>query len=126
MVAVAPMLTEPGVLGEREQRVVFHGVTWREYLRTRAALDHHRGIRMAYLEGALEIMRPSQIHETTKKLLARLVEIYALERGIELVGFGSTTYRKRAKERGIEPDECYCIGTGRGKRGARVPRSAPA
>jgi hypothetical protein len=30
----------------------------------------------------------------------------ALERDVPLNGYGSTTFRKRAKERGIDPDEC--------------------
>ena len=39
-----------------------------------------------------------------------MLEIYALERGLPLNGYGSTTFRKRAKERGLEPAECYCVG----------------
>ncbi|HEY9707437.1 MAG TPA: Uma2 family endonuclease, partial [Oculatellaceae cyanobacterium] len=30
---------------------------------------------------------------------------------IRLYGFGSATYRKKAKERGLEPDECYYLET---------------
>ena len=94
-----------------DQRVVLTGVSWQQY----EALvdlfgDDPPGIRMAYLEGALEIMSPSRKHETTKKMVARLVELFALERGIALTGLGSTTFRRAAKERGVEPDECYCVG----------------
>lgn len=94
-----------------DQRIVLTGVTWEQY---EALLDlfgdDPPGIRMAYLEGTLEIMSPSRRHERVKTMLARLVEAYALERGIPLNGLGSTTFRAKAKERGVEPDECYCVG----------------
>jgi Uma2 family endonuclease len=30
---------------------------------------------------------------------------------VRLYGYGSATYRKKAKERGLEPDECYYLNT---------------
>ena len=94
-----------------DQRIVLRDVTWEQYEALLALFgDDPPGIRMAYLEGALEIMSPSRKHETIKKMVARLVELYALERGISLTGLGSTTFRRAAKERGVEPDECYCVG----------------
>jgi Uma2 family endonuclease len=48
--------------------------------------------------------------EHLKKFIARLIEAYADQRRIELLGFGSETYRREAAERGLEPDECYCVG----------------
>jgi len=98
-------------LPDLDQRIVLRGVTWEQYEALLALFgDDPPGIRMAYLEGALEIMSPSRKHETIKKMVARLVELYALERGISLTGLGSTTFRRAAKERGVEPDECYCVG----------------
>ena len=49
-------------------------------------------------------------HELWKKNIARFVELYAFLIGIDLHGYGSTTFKKEAKERGAEPDECYLIG----------------
>jgi Uma2 family endonuclease len=65
---------------------------------------------MAYLDGVLEIMTVGPRHEYDKKLLARLVEAWAEEREVSLNGFGQTTYRKKAEQAGLEPDECYCVG----------------
>jgi len=94
-----------------DQRIVLRDVSWEQYEALLALFgDDPPGIRMAYLEGALEIMSPSRKHETIKKVVARLVELYAIERGISLTGLGSTTFRRAAKERGVEPDECYCVG----------------
>ncbi len=36
--------------------------------------------------------------------------MYATERRVPLLGYGSTTFRRAAKEHGLEPDECYCLG----------------
>ena len=43
-------------------------------------------------------------------MIARLVEMYAADRDAPLYGYGSTTFRRELKERGLEPDECYCVG----------------
>ena len=91
--------------------IVLHDISWKQYSAFLAMLgDTHPGIRTHYLEGLLEIMSPSDRHENIKKMLARLVEIYAVERNVDLNGFGSTTFRREVKERGLEPDECYFIG----------------
>jgi Uma2 family endonuclease len=92
-----------------EQRFILHGVAWQEYLRLSDLLDGH-GVRLTYLEGALEIMSPSEAHEEAKKIVARLLEFYAFFLRIRLNAYGSTTFRKKAKERGAEPDECYVLG----------------
>src|SRR5437667_12626933 len=85
-----------------EQRMLIHGVTWKDYVILREALDTP-GLRMTYCEGALELMSPSRSHELWKKTIARLIELYAFLKGLPLVGYGSTTFRKEVKERGAEP-----------------------
>lgn len=94
---------------ETDQRLVIRGVDWRTYLLLNDAFDQP-GVRMAYCEGALEIMTIGPKHEFYKTMIARLVELYALERDIPLEGYGSTTFRNDMVERGLEPDECYCVG----------------
>jgi len=93
-----------------EQRMVIYGVRWRDYVILREALDTP-GLRMTFCEGTLELMSPSRLRELWKKSIARLIELYAMERDLPLVGYGSTTFRLEAKERGAEPDECYRVGT---------------
>jgi Uma2 family endonuclease len=93
-----------------DQRVVLNNVDWRTYGALRELLDGP-GVRLTYLCGALEIMSPSRRHEDFKTRIARLVELFALEREIALYGYGSTTFRREARERGLEPDECYCVGS---------------
>jgi Uma2 family endonuclease len=97
-------------VSEGERRFVLHGVPWWTYVALRDALDQQGGLKMTYLEGALELMSPSTLHEDAKKIIARLVEVWAMERDVDLRGFGGATFRREAKERGLEPDECYKLG----------------
>ena len=113
MVAATPLaLPHPATFAEdADQRVILHGVSWERYEALVALLgDDFPGLRVTYCEGALELMSPSRSHESIKKTFARLIETYATEMEIELEGYGSTTFRKGAKERGAEPDECYTVG----------------
>lgn len=95
---------------EHERRFVLYGVPWWTYVALRDALDDQSGLKLTYLKGALELMSPSTLHEDAKKIIARLVEQWAMEKDVDLRGFGGATFRKEAKERGLEPDECYKLG----------------
>ena len=97
--------------GSEEQRLTLFGVTWEQYESLRDTLDDFPRLRMRYLEGTLEIYMPSSKHERIKSLVGRLIELYCLEKNIRLYACGSTTYRKQAQQRGLEPDESYCIET---------------
>src|SRR5262245_5344127 len=99
----------PPVPLDRDQLVVLRGVEWKTYCALRELFESP-GVRMTYLKGALEIMSPSRRHEGYKTRIARLIELFALERDVPLSGYGSATFRKEAAERGLEPDECYVLG----------------
>jgi Uma2 family endonuclease len=90
-----------------ERRVLLYDVPWSTYVVLRDSIESP-GVKMTYLKGTLEIMTPSREHEVGKTQIARLLELFCLERDIPLFGYGSTTFRKEEKERGLEPDECYC------------------
>ncbi|HEY3355657.1 MAG TPA: Uma2 family endonuclease [Polyangia bacterium] len=95
---------------EEDRRFVVHGVSWAQYETVREALDQVSGLRLTFLDGNLELMSPGHRHEGVKTMLARLLEAYALERGVQLNGCGGLTMRARRLERALEPDECYCLG----------------
>lgn len=114
----APSPLQPA--SEGDQCIVVHGVSWEAYCTLVDTLDVP-GLRLAYYRGALEIMSPSRLHEVLKKQVARVVELYALERDIPLYGYGSMTFRRKAKERGVEPDECYVVGRPLGEEDDAAP-----
>ena len=93
-----------------DQRVTLHGVRWQDYEALLAIRGESNAVRVAYLDGELELMSPSFEHETLKKTLGRLIETYADERGVDLIGCGSWTVRKEGAARGAEADECYVLG----------------
>jgi Uma2 family endonuclease len=106
----AQLLTQsPG--SNAEQRVLLHGVSWQQYESLLNVLgDAFPTLRLSYLEGTLEIMTNSSEHEDLKKMIGMLVEAYFQETRTRFHAGGSTTFRKAAKQRGLEPDECYCLG----------------
>ena len=93
-----------------DQRVVTYAVPWDHY-EAQLAMRGDRSVpRMAYLEGALELMSPSKDHERIKSYIGCLIEAYALERGIDLSPYGAWTLKSAPKKSGLEPDECYLVG----------------
>ena len=93
-----------------DQRLIMHGVAWSGYEAQLALRGDAPVPRVAYLDGAMELMSPSRDHERLKSYLGCLIEAYALERGIDLSPYGSWTLRSGPKGSGLEPDECYVIG----------------
>jgi len=98
-----------------DQRLVTYNVPWSHFEAQLALRGDAPVPRMAYLEGALELMTPSKDHERVKSYLGRLVEAYALERGIDLSPYGGWTLKNAPRESGAEPDECYIVGEDQSK-----------
>jgi Uma2 family endonuclease len=110
-VAIAP--------GERietaDQRIVTYGVPWSHFEAQLALRGDAPVPRMAYLDGALELMSPSKDHERIKSYLGCLLEAYALERDIDLSPYGAWTLKHAPAAAGLEPDECYIVGPDQSK-----------
>jgi Uma2 family endonuclease len=112
--STAPALDAPRRVEDPDQRVILNGIDWWQYESFLAIRGDRTGVRVTYLEGQLEIMIASRTHGWRAKLIARLLETYAVERGFVFEGYGSMTMRNAPKLRGLEPDECYAIGTPKG------------
>ncbi|HUP24574.1 MAG TPA: Uma2 family endonuclease [Thermoanaerobaculia bacterium] len=101
----------PGeIVGTADQRVYLRGVPWAHFEAILALRGDAPAPRLTYLTGVLELMTPSRNHESIKKTIARLIELYALRAGVRLSGYGGWTLRSAPKELAIEPDECYIVG----------------
>jgi Uma2 family endonuclease len=90
-------------------RVLFHDVNWQEFEAILEELGEHRGSRIAYSQGTLEIRMPLPEHEKAKIIIGYLVKILFEELEIEFEPFGSTTFKRKSMLQGIEPDECFYI-----------------
>jgi Uma2 family endonuclease len=93
-----------------EERWVMSGVSWESYQQLDTALGEDRPEpRLYYLDGELEIMTTSLMHERLKEWLGTLVEDYLFEAGVETFPHGQATLR-RLREAGAEPDKSWCFG----------------
>ena len=103
-----PRAKQPGEAPE--ERVVFCGVSWEDYLAVDEALGHDcPGPRLYYLDEELEIMTTSLKHEKLKKWIGDFIADFLFERDITAFPTGETTMRIMG-EAGAEPDESWCIG----------------
>lgn len=93
---------------EEVGHMVLHGVSWATYEAVLAEIGN-RQLRVAFDNGELEIMSPLPEHEINGKWVARLIELLGLERGMEIIGLKSTTFRDSVAAKGLEPDECYYV-----------------
>ena len=104
---IAPAIASP----LPEQRVCLEGVSWRQYESLLSTLgENFPALRLSYLCGTLEIMTTSPFHEELKTIIGMLLEAYFQETRTRFHGIGSATFRSMAQQRGLEPDECYCLG----------------
>src|SRR5262245_10548769 len=88
-----------------------YGIAWSGYEAQLALRGDAPVPRVAYLDGAMELMSPSRDQERIKSYIGRLIETYALERGLELSPYGAWTLGRAPKAAGLEPDECYIVGS---------------
>jgi Uma2 family endonuclease len=89
--------------------------TWADYERVQRMRGDGSVPRLAFDKGVLELMSPSTEHEELKSWIARLVEAWCFERDVDFSPVGSWTLKKKEKESGVEPDECYIFGPNRKK-----------
>lgn len=92
-----------------EQRVVLHDISWETYERLMREHENRSAPRFAFDNGELEIYMPSQPHEFNAQFLGDFVKIIAEEREIEVLCLGSTTFKKKPKQKGVEPDGCFYL-----------------
>lgn len=107
-------------LGEQvataDDRIVLHDVPWSQYEAMLRLRGEKSVPRITYIDGWMELMGPSRHHERIKGYIGRLVEAYALDRGMELTAYGSWTLKAKPKQAGLEADECYMVGLYQGRK----------
>jgi Uma2 family endonuclease len=94
---------------QQTQHILLEGVTWTTYQSLLQELGDHRSSRLAYDQGILEIIMPSDLHEFISRLLEAIVRALTEELNLPLRGYGSTTLDREDLARGVEPDSCFYI-----------------
>jgi Uma2 family endonuclease len=98
---------------KKESPLLFEGLTWREFKAVEQLLDRP-GYRLSFLDGIMEIRRmPGEPHETVKKRIAALLELFLLMAGFDFTPTGSMTLESEAVGVKREADESYKLAPGR-------------
>ncbi len=87
------------------------GISWEKFEAIEAAFSDVAGIRLAYLDGVIEIMPISNEHEELKSTLGRLLEVYLRARGIRYYVRGGPSLGNKDDAARRQPDESYSIGS---------------
>jgi Uma2 family endonuclease len=92
-----------------DQRIVLQG-TWDRFKRIQQEFADSPGVKLAYFDGAIEILMPGQDHEFFSHIIGYLLTTFLLKRGIS---FKPTRAMTQEKERvvSVQADESYCLGT---------------
>ena len=97
----------------KESPLLFEGLTWREFKAVEQLLDRP-GYRLSFLDGILEIkLMPGEPHETVKKRIAGLLELYLLMAELDFTPTGSMTLESETGKVKREADESYKLAPGR-------------
>lgn len=89
------------------QTLLLHDVSWQDFEDILGELGDSRSSRLAYDNGILEIMTPLPEHGYFKTVIGDVVKDVADELEQDYESYGSTTWRRRAKVAGLEPDDCF-------------------
>ncbi|MEA5489713.1 MULTISPECIES: Uma2 family endonuclease [Pseudanabaena] len=94
---------------DQGQRVTLEDINWQEFEDILEDLGEHRHSLIAYYKGVLEIRMPLAGHERIKVLIGDFLKIILDELGLEWESLGSTTFKSKKMQAGIEPDDCFYI-----------------
>jgi len=109
------------------EHLYLEGVSWELYEHLLKVVGN-RPLRLTYDNGELEIMSPLPEHEIAKKIMGRLVEEIVDELDVPCGSMGSTTFRRKLKKKGLEPDDCFYIKSQPlivGKKRINLPKDPP-
>jgi len=97
--------------GESGRAILLNDISWNEYETFLDDFAERAGWRLAYDGGKLEIMPPLMEHETPSRSIEIFVRTYCEHFDLILESAGSTTYRRKLKKKGVEPDACFYVQT---------------
>ena len=94
--------------GTLEMRRILYGVAREDYLKLLEATSELY-LRHTYDGWTLEMMGPRLEHDWLGKLIARMIEAFALAVDLPIKSIGSTTIRAAKGIRGLQPDQTYYL-----------------
>ena len=92
-----------------DQCVTLRGVGWKGFLTVLRLRGDRPAPRMIYLDGDLLLVSPSFIHECFSERLGLFIMVVVEELDILCKVAGSTTFRRRKKQAGVEGDKTFYL-----------------
>ncbi len=102
--------TDRSTEAEGDQRVILSGVGWEGYRALLRLKGDRRCPRVIYLDGSVILVSPSPSHENMSRLLGLFVFVLSEELDVPCISTRSTTFRRRSRRGGVEPDESFYFG----------------
>jgi Uma2 family endonuclease len=93
------------------QSSLIEGVSWESFEAIEAAFSEVAGIRLAYLDGVIELIPISNEHEELKSTLGLLLAAYLRAKGIRFYARGGPSLGNKEDAARRQPDESYNIGS---------------
>ncbi len=93
-----------------ERFFVLYGVEYDAYVTINDALGDGHAVRLIYVDERLTFLTASRRHEWNSERVGELVRAVATGAGLDWESAGSSTYRKKAKEVGVEGDLTFYFG----------------
>lgn len=105
MIKLEQIIVPPG------ERLLLKDVSWQQFESILEDLGEHRGTKLSYSNGTLEIMTPLLEHEKAKSIIGNIVEFLLEEFQIDYEPSASTTFKNVYMNQGVEPDESFYIAS---------------
>lgn len=93
------------------ERLLLKNVSWQQFESILEELGEHRGTKLNYSQGTLELMTPLLEHEKAKSIIGNIVEFLLEELNIDYEPSASTTLKNPQMNQGVEPDESFYIAS---------------
>ncbi len=91
------------------ERLLLKDFSWQQFESVLEELGEHRGTKLSYSQGNLEIRTPLLEHEKAKSIIGNIVEFLLEEFQIDYEPSASTTFKNPQMNKGVEPDESFYI-----------------
>ena len=89
------------------QRVLLQDVSWEEFEAILQELGDRASVRVAYYDRTLEMMTPLPEHEYFQETISDAIKDIAETLELDYESYGSTTWRRQAKQAGLKADNCF-------------------
>jgi Uma2 family endonuclease len=83
---------------------------WEQFRLIQRGCANTPGARLAYFDGAIEILMPGQLHETFSRIIGWLLTYFLAAKQVPFTPTGSVTQELEG-EASAQADESYCIGS---------------